>query len=386
VAYWHKGGLEIYRLEGGKPVKEASGNLEELKPLRSSFTRKILIVGRDLLFHTRKRYPPTPVEKLTKAVALEIGAIFPLSKPAFHCRVHESSAAHTTLDIWAWESEPYARLREIFPFHFAVPEDLACLSASPEIKIFQSGGMIHLLASAQNRFLAGASYPETGLEDGAAERFFSGLGRYTADIKEVRVFGALNIVLKNGEREIVRSPRVDYPPCLQNIFTLDLKPFKAKGEFRSPVQASLLLRVLIYILIGYGLMLYLTDKNYDQAAGELRQKIRKTQGGTLNQVPASAVTDYSEVIAEVNEKLAKKVSPLTLMERLARRLPEGSFITRIALNENILDVSAASKEPLSVVKALGGMEGIKTARLKGPPVKDGQTGSFNFVVTLELLG
>jgi hypothetical protein len=64
--------------------------------------------------------------------------------------------------------------------------------------------------------------------------------------------------------------------------------------------------------------------------------------------------------------------------------PAGSFITRLVLNENNLEISASSADPLSVVKALGGAEGIKTARLKGAPGKDSATGSYNFIVNMEL--
>ena len=87
VAYWHKDGLDIYRFVDKKPVRQASGGLEEIKPIRKIFDKKVLIIGRELLFHTRKRYPPAPIKKLTKAVEIEVKDIFPISKPAFHSRI-----------------------------------------------------------------------------------------------------------------------------------------------------------------------------------------------------------------------------------------------------------------------------------------------------------
>jgi hypothetical protein len=57
----------------------------------------------------------------------------------------------------------------------------------------------------------------------------------------------------------------------------------------------------------------------------------------------------------------------------------------MVLNENNLEISLSSKGPLSVVKELGGTKGVKTARLKGAPIKDSATGSYNFIIMIELL-
>ncbi len=78
VAYWHKDGLDVYRSADKKPVKLASGSLDKLKPIRAVFDKKVLIVGRELLLHIKKRYPPAPKEKLTRAVGLEIRELFPI--------------------------------------------------------------------------------------------------------------------------------------------------------------------------------------------------------------------------------------------------------------------------------------------------------------------
>jgi 3-oxoacyl-(acyl-carrier-protein) synthase len=65
AAYWHPDGLDIYRYVNDKPVKLASGSLEGLKPVKAAFDKKVLIVGRELLLHMKKKYPPAQKEKLT---------------------------------------------------------------------------------------------------------------------------------------------------------------------------------------------------------------------------------------------------------------------------------------------------------------------------------
>jgi hypothetical protein len=385
VGYWHKDGIEIYRYVDEKPVKYASGSLDKIKPVKGMFGKKVIIVSRELILHTRKKYPPAPKEKLIKAIGLEIGDIFPLSKPAFHFRVYESTHAHTMLDIWAWESEPYGRLKEVFPFNYVVPEDLVYSSDVPEVKVFQYRGMTNILAHSGGRFLGGASYPDSGIDENNMERFLSGLGRWRSDIKQIKVYGSVPFRFKDvGESKILRVAAGDYPPCMDGLAALHMKEFKVKGDARLSSRIDLICRISIYLILGYGLMLYLTVRNYDHAAGEIRQKIDATDAKISHREIGQRIEDYSDIIKEVNNKLSTKRSPLKVMDTLAKSLPVGTFITRVVLNENNLEVSVSSKDPLSVVKALGGAEGIKTVRLKGAPGKDAATGSYNFNVTVEL--
>ena len=385
VAYWHRDGLDVYQYVDKKLLKKVSGRLDELKPIKGVLDKKVLIVGRELLLYTRKRYPPAPKEKLTKAVGLEIGDIFPISKPAFHCRVYESSSTYTTLDIWAWGTEQYARLREIFPFNYIIPEDLAYFSHVPEVRIFQYKGMANILAHSGDRFLGGASYPDSSINEKEVERFLSGLGRCGSDIKRIKVYGQVQLQFKEAKiPEILRVAAGDYPPCMDYLSSLNLNEFKVKGEYRLSSKIDLICRILIYLILGYGLMLYLTERNYDRAASEIKQKIKAMDSKLTLRDAGQKVDDYSEIIREINGKLIIRYSPLKVMDVIARNLPSGSFIGRMVLNENNLEVTASSKDPISVVKALGGAEGVKVARLKGAPVRDSVTGMYNFVIMMEL--
>jgi len=386
AAYWHKDGLDVYRYVDKKPVKQASGSLDGLKPIRGGLDKKVLIVSRELLLHTRKRYPPAPIKRLTKAVEIEVKDIFPISKPVFYCCVFESSTAHTTLDIWAWDSEQYAQVKKIFPFNYVVPEDLAYSSEVPEVKVFQYRGMTNILAHSGDRFLGGASYPDAGIDEKDVERFLSGLGRYRSDIKQIKVYGSTPFQFKDaGIPEISRVATGDHPPCMDYLSSLNLNEFKVKGDYHLSSKIDLISRILIYLILGYGIMLYLTARNYDQVAWGIREKINSIDKKiSLNKDAGHKIEDYSDIVKEVNEKLSSRPSPVKVMEIIAGRLPVGSFINRMVLNENNLEVSASSKDPLSVIKALGDAEGVKTARLRGAPIKDGGTGSYNFIIMMEL--
>jgi hypothetical protein len=386
VAYWHRDGLDVYQYVDEKLLKKVSGSLNELKPIKGILGKKVLIVGRELLLHTRKRYPLAPIEKLTKAVGLEIGDIFPILKPAFHCRVYESSNTYTTLDIWAWDSEPYAQLREVFPFNYIVPEDLAYSSEVPEVKVFQHRGMTNILAHSGDRFLGGASYPDAGTDEKDVERFLSGLGRYRSDIKQIRVYGSTPFQFKEAEiLEILRVAQGDHPPCIDYLAGLNLNEFKVKGDIHLSSKIDFLCRILIYLILGYGLMLYLTVRNYDQVAWGIREKINSIDKKiSLNKDAGHRIEDYSDIVKEINERIRARSSPLKVMDMIANRLTAGSFINRMKMNENNMEISVSSKDPLSVIKAFGGAEGVKTARLRGAPIKDSGTGLYNFIIILEL--
>jgi hypothetical protein len=385
VAYWHKDGLEVFRITDKKAVKYASGTLDKLEPIKGGLGKKILIVSRELLLHARKRYPPATEEKLLKAVALEIGDIFPLSNPAFHCRVFQSFNTYTVVDIWAWDSEQYNRLEEVFPFNYVVPEDLAFASADPEVKVFQHGETTNMLAYADGTFLAGASYPASGFSREDVKRFLHSLDQSGAEIKKIKIYGSLPLTL-NDMMEVSRVDGRDYPPCLDEIESLDLSRFKIKGDYyRLWEKKDLIFRIAIYLILGYILMQYLTLRNYDRTADEIRQKMAVMDTKAARLDTGQKVEDYSTVIKEVNEKLNATHSPLKVMNMLARTVPEGSFVNKIVLNENRIEASVSTKDPISLVKALGDAKEIKKVSLKGAPVKDRATHSYNFVIMMELV-
>ena len=310
----------------------------------------------------------------SRLVALEIGDMFPLSSPAYHCRIFQSFNTYTVVDIWAWESEQYYRLKEVFPFNYVVPEDLAFASADPELKVFQRGETASMLAYADGTFLAGASYPASGFNREDVKRFLHSLDQSGSEIKKIKIYGSLPLTL-NDMMEVSRVDERDYPPCLDEIKNLALSRFKIKGDYYNRLweKKDIIFRIAVYLILGYALMLYLTLRNYDRTADEIRQKVAVMDREAARLDTGQKMEDYSAVIREVNDKLNATQSPLKVMNMLARIVPEGSSINKMVLNENNLEVTLSSKEPISVIKALGDAKEIKKVSLKGAPVKDRAT-------------
>jgi hypothetical protein len=60
VSYWHREGMEVYRVKGPEVERVASGSIEAITFTGSG--KKVLIVARQMLLHARRRYPPTTLE------------------------------------------------------------------------------------------------------------------------------------------------------------------------------------------------------------------------------------------------------------------------------------------------------------------------------------
>ncbi len=389
IAYWHREGLDIYRIVNNRPVKYAAGSLDKLAPVKKIGDRKILIVGRERLLHLKKRYPPAPDETLKKAVSQEIGEIVPLSNPAFYCQVFEAYGTHVMMDIWAWESGEYAQLKEIFPFGFVVPEDILFTTATaPEMTIYQYHGIVHALAYGSGKFFGGKSFPSGTINQTEVDRFIEGLSEYRVGINKIKIFGRMPISAEDRQSpEIVKVPEPLYPPCLDYFVLLELSRFKIKRDYGLLQKKDFILRICLYLVLGYALMLYLTLRNYDAALYAVRQKVIAIdrQIAAMSVEHEGTAGNQTGIAKELNEKLTARRSALSTMDTLARRLPPGSFVNRMVLNENNTDVSISSKEPLTVLRMLGDAPEVQKVSFKGPPVKDRSTTLYNFNITIEFV-
>ena len=387
AAYWHADNLDIYSYEGEKPVKYASGPIAGLQPVKRGLGIKVLVVGRGRLMRIRKRYPPAPKEKLAKAVAMEITEIFPFTKPAFYCRIFRTISNYVELDIWAWEADSYAGIQEIFPFTHVIPEDVLFTAVVPEVRIFQYTGLVSMLAHGPGRFLDSASLPLAGFDAGQVSRFLFNLGQVGEEIKKVVIYGLPQFPVKSAPgMELVRSEESLYPPCLEGIAQASLGEFKIGGGYRSlPLPPpALVMRIGLYLVLGYGLMLFLTLNNYNQAMTDIRKRMADIDKKNVTLAASQPSLDYTDVVREVNARIQKSQGPLKTINMLAQQLPKESFINRIMLTDNNLELQVASKIPLTVVKTLGGVDSVKKATIKGAPYQERGTGLYNFVVILEL--
>ncbi len=386
VAYWHREGLDIYRLVHNRPVKLAGGELARLAPFRGIADKKILIIGRERLFHLKKRYPPAPEEALRKAVSLEIGELVPFSSPAYFCQVFESYSSHVLMDIWAWKTDEYQRLREIFPFGAAVPEDLLFTASEPEMAVYQSRGMLEILAYGGGKYFDGTAFPADTVSKDDLGRFIQGLAQYRVDVKKIKVYGSFAISFGDlPHPDILSVPMPPYPPCLESLPLLEFRRFRVKRDHAIFRKKAFIFRIVLYLVIGYAAMLFLTLNNYDNALQAIKQRTAAIDKQVATMVAAQTEIsgENSGVAKDLEEKISARRSTLSTLNTLAQRLPRGSYINRMVLIENNADISLSSKEPLMVIRMLGEAPEIKKVSLKGPPVKDRNATLYSFNMTIE---
>lgn len=381
AAYWHRGGLEIFRTKGDEITKTASGAVESLSQV-GGLGKKLLIVSRDLLMHTRKKYPPTTMENIKKAVSGEIKDIFPLEMPAFSVSIFETTSAHCFVDIWAWESGPYEKIRPVFPFTHVVPEDLLFVSAEPEITIFESGDLTHIIAHNKKGFSGGLSVK--ALSDNTLELFMRSIRASSGEIKRIISYIEKSKLHMPALMPVSYEQPLKHPPCLRRLQGLDFKEFRVAGESAFKSNIELVQRAAIYLLVIYSISLFITKTNYDKAIGEVSGKLNNLTSDVAAAKAAGEGGRYADIMNALREKTGKKINPLPVMDALARSIPEGSYVTRIALNENTLELQAVSKEPLEVLKVLSAAKCIRTVSIKGgAPYKDPQ-GLYTFSLAVEL--
>jgi len=381
VAYLQKEGVKFYKIKDGKIAEIPQESLK----FTQFFSKKILIISKELLFYTRKNYPPIPLAKLKKAIQLEIPEFFPISNLDFTIRVFEVTEKGQIVDIWAWSKDEYERIFKVFPFQYVIPEDLLFVDEESALKIFSSRGIYHLIACAKGKFLGTLSLANLTQKD--IELFLAGLTLtsstpYQEEIKKIIIYGD---ILKdmNLKMMVVRIPARPYPVSLERIPKINLKEFKIKRVL--PFKIDFILRVPIYALVGYSVFLYFTAQNYDALIKDLKSKISELDRKIASlENREGAPKDYSALISEVNKKISETVSPLTIMNELAQKIPLGCTVNRFVLNEKRLEMSMTFEDPLEVISALESSKIVKSVKLEGTPIKKTGTRLYDFRLTLEL--
>ena len=383
VAYLHKQGVNFYKIKEGKIYEISQESLKFAK----FFSKKLLVIARELLFYTRRSYPAIPLSKLKRAIQIDLPNLFPIQNLDFTIRVFEATEKGQIVDVWAWSKDEYERVSKTFPFQYVIPEDLLFVDEEKALKIFYARGVYHLIACAKGRFLGGLSLANLTQKD--VELFLAGLtlARSTPFLEEIKKVIIYGDILKdlNLNMMVVRIPSRPYPVSLEGISKINLKEFKVRKAI--PLRIDFLFRVPIYALAGYSVFLFFTAKNYEVALQDLKGKISELDKKlTSLENKTSAPKDYSALVEEVNKKVSATLSPLTVMNELAKKLPPGCTVNRLVLNEKNLQLSLTFEDPLEVISALESSKMVKSVKVEGTPVKKYGTKLYDFRLTLELKG
>ncbi len=391
VGYLSKRGIEIYHVRGSNGsqgigvTKRASGLPQDLRPLGLDrlLGKRLLIVGRDVSLHIKRRYPPATYKDLNKAVGVDIEELFPIKDPSYYIKLSEQTTAYSLVDIWGWSKADTDRVRDIFPFNYIAPEDALFISEGPELSILTERGSTYAVAHSREGFIACSVINDP--PGHSIDRLLKGISRQTGGVKRANLYGVSDKALVDALRtlvpETVNKQSKPYPVCIDHAAARDLRDFKT-----APAQRDVLkniyraMRLFIYLLLASTLSLFITNRDYDLAIGEMKDKI---SAFSKESVQEKTEDDYADVLEELHKKMEDPVDHLQILDLLAGLLPEKSHVTRLNLNDKNLELALMSTDPLVIVKKLGESDMFGVIRLKGTPMKDAR-GIYTFTITAEL--
>jgi len=376
VCYLTKDEAKFYQIKGDKISEISPGAFKLTKYLQ----KRVLVISRELLFYTRRSYPPIPLKKLKDALKVEVQDFFPLPKASYTFKIFEATEKFTLVDLWAWSKDEEERVEKIFPFQYVIPEDLLLVEEDTALKIYKQRNIYHLIAYVKGKFLGSLSVADLTQKD--VELFLTGLMPYSREIKKILIYGDM---LKDfsQDKTILRYSERLYPVSLEGLSKINLKEFKVRRVL--PLKIAPLLRLPIYLLLGYGVYLYATLQNYEKAIKELKTKISKLDRELAYFENRTAPSkDYSALISALNNKTSQVVSGLTVLNELAKTLPIGCTVNRLVLNEKRLELALTFEDPVEVIEILERSNMVKSVKLEGPPIKKTGAKLYDFRLTIEL--
>jgi len=376
VCYLTKDEAKFYQIKGDKISEISPGAFKLTKYLQ----KRVLVISRELLFYTRRSYPPIPLKKLKDALKVEVQDFFPLPKASYTFKIFEATEKFTLVDLWAWSKDEEERVEKIFPFQYVIPEDLLLVDEDTALKIYKQRNIYHLIAYVKGKFLGSLSVADLTQKD--VELFLTGLMPYSREIKKILIYGDM---LKDfsQDKTILRYSERLYPVSLEGLSKINLKEFKVRRAL--PLKIAPLLRLPIYLLLGYGVYLYATLQNYEKAIKELKTKISKLDRELAYFEDRTAPSkDYSALISALNNKTSQVVSGLTVLNELAKTLPIGCTVNRLVLNEKRLELALTFEDPVEVIELLERSNMVKSVKLEGPPIKKTGAKLYDFRLTIEL--
>jgi hypothetical protein len=376
VCYLTKDEAKFYQIKGDKISEISLGAFKLTKYLQ----KRVLVISRELLFYTRRSYPPIPLKKLKDALKVEVQDFFPLPKASYTFKIFEATEKFTLVDLWAWSMDEEERVEKTFHFQYVIPEDLLLVDEDTALKIYKQRNIYHLIAYVKGKFLGSLSVADLTQKD--VELFLTGLMPYSREIKKILIYGDM---LKDfsQDKTILRYSERLYPVSLEGLSKINLKEFKVRRAL--PLKIAPLLRLPIYLLLGYGVYLYATLQNYEKAIKELKTKISKLDRELAYFENRTAPSkDYSALISALNNKTSQAVSGLTVLNELAKTLPIGCTVNRLVLNEKRLELALTFEDPVVVIELLERSNMVKSVKLEGPPIKKTGAKLYDFRLTIEL--
>lgn len=354
------------------------------------FNKNVLLIGKDLTFYTRQKYPPTSDKNLKGIVENDLEDLFPMVRsPVFHYKIYEKGLDSYTLDIWAYDRSVLSRVRGLFNYNYLVCEELLYESPEVELSCFRGGDLYHIVAHGAKGFLTSKMWQAPPDED-QLKLFMHSTHSFRHQIRRVNVFGGFTVsgFSKNAllpEEAEVKEHKEHHPVLAKPFKKLPLKNFKA-GKPLIRLDASFALRVAIYLIIGYGIFQWHTLEHFRNTLTDLERQVRKAEGEIMHLAQkagnnAPQTQGHEEIVKFLSERFGQRPSALYILNSLAKSLPVGSVIKKISMDGPQATIDIHSPNTLETIKIVSLMEDVQKVELIGTPMKIGRT-TFGFKISV----
>ncbi|MEZ0344824.1 MAG: PilN domain-containing protein [Caldimicrobium sp.] len=363
------------------------------------FQKRVLILGKEWIYYLRRRFPPLSERDLRRALANEIPDLFSLKDPAWVYTVLEKGETYVEVGIFAWEKALSEEIKKEFPFSHLIPEELLFVSKEPALFIIEREEKILLVASEEGRYLNSLlTKPPLSSED--ILLLLRTLKDRAEKLKKVVAYGitereVLKVLPENLKPYLtVREDFLkDWPEFLR---LLQLKKFTVKEPLTLNLDELLLRagRLFLAGVIALQVNLLLSYWEYTRAikniTWEIKQLETKTQpllpkGEESPKLDEEKIKALRELEEEFNNQVnATVIHPLSLLDELARILPDGSKLERFSLKERKLELFVISKDLFEVLTNLRKNPRFSQIRLASSPMFDSRNKIYRFRLELEL--
>lgn len=329
-----------------------------------------VISYKNLVF-IKKNYPKTVKKHLKLVIKEEIESLFPEDNYSFFYQIVNETDTQIEICIWTYESKIREELITA-GCSYIIPEPLIFSFEEPTVLIYQTFDFHVFVYSVKGKILNFLA--SKGLSKENLTLFLRGIGEFNS----IRWIAYTQENIKDFFDENIHVEQrtlSDYPLFLDFIREQGLRDFRVKRFNLEKIEPYFFIRILIYMILALSLSLYISNKTYDEKINEIERKLNQLRSG---------IGGSSEmlIINKINEVRQKKQNISYIINSLSNLLPHGSFIRRISISEDSMDIFISTNEPLIVLNNFNFEHCFTSVKLASPINKE--DGKFNMELKIGL--
>ncbi len=377
LKYYSSGESKVYRVSKNR-CYEGLGLYNKI-PLTIPFVKRILLLGKDSLFVSTKKFPLLSESELRKAIGYQISELVPFEEPDFGFKILRRGENFLEAKIWAWDKRLTEELAKDFPFSYVLPEEELFRAEEPTLFVVKKEKG-YLFVFSEKKESLNSLFLKPPITESELKLFLKSVRRELTEIKKVFLYGTTREESEAILPSVLRSLATYRESLLEDlpglISLINLKNYRLKRASK-----AISLEELLRFAVRYGIIITLAVEanllfslfEYERTIKVLREKlselerVRVDKGGNLSHEERRLM----ELAEEVHAHIKYSYFPfMPLLNRLAELLPEGTRLINFQIVEGVANFNIECPEPEEIIKRLRGDDLLRDFKLKEPPILD----------------